>query len=161
VEVKPTPSVLTSSAKPLVQQTGFQLLFLVPLGLVVGDLSLAYRKRYMETHAADLRRSKAYRRARRRLQRISPRSRNVHLEAARILLTYLEDQIQQPLAGLSHSALGQVLQVNGISPELSQRVIQTLFAGEASEYTPRQVASNEQVVHSAMLLLEDLEKIRS
>jgi hypothetical protein len=161
MEIKPTPGVLTSTAKPLAQQTGFQLLFLVPLGLVVGDLSLAYRKRYMETHAADLRRSLAYRRARRELKRISPRSKNVRLETARILLTYLEDQIQKPLAGLSHSALAQVLQSNGISPELSQRVIETLFASEASEYTPRQPATYEQVMRSAMLLLEDLEKIRS
>jgi hypothetical protein len=55
----------------------------------------------------------------------------------------------------------QVLQANGISPELSQRVIQTLFAGEASEYTYRQPDAFEQVVRSTMLLLEDLEKIRS
>jgi hypothetical protein len=159
--IKPTPAVLTSSARPLVQQTGFMLLFLVPLGLVIGDLSLAYRKRYMETHAGELRRSKAYKRARRQLQRIPRRTKNVQLEVAHILLTYLEDQIQQPLTGLSHSALTQVLQANHFSPELAQRVIETLFAGETSEYTPQQPASYEQVLRSAMLLLEDLEKNRS
>ncbi len=161
VPVKPAPPVLTSAAKPLVQQTGFALLFLVPIGMVAGDLSLAYRKRYMDTHAADRRRSKAYKRARRQLQRIPRRTKNVQLEVAHILLAYLEDQIQQPLKGLSHSSLLQVLQANQFSAELSQRVIETLFAGEASEYTPQQPASYEEVVHSAMLLLEDLEKIRS
>jgi len=161
VQIKPAPAILTSSAKPLTQQTGFLLLFLVPISLVMGDLSLAYRKHYMETHAADLRRSKAYKRARRQLQRIPRRSKNVQLEVARIMLTYLEDQIQQPLTGLSHSALVQILQAKAISPELAQRVIETLFAGEASEYTPQQPASYEQVLRSAMLLLEDLEKIRS
>ena len=161
VEIKSAPAVLTSTARPLTQQTGFWLLFLVPVGLVVGDLSLAYRKHYLKTHAAHLRRSKAYKRARRQLQSIPRRSKNVQLEVARITLTYLEDQIQQPLTGLSHSTLAQVLQANAFSPELSQRVIETLFAGEASEYTSRQPASYEQVVRSAMLLLEDLEKIRS
>ncbi len=160
-QIKPAPVVLTSAARPLTKQTGFLLLFLVPLGLVMGDLSLAYRKHYLETNAAHLRRSQAYKRARRQLQRISRRSKNVQLEVARIMLTYLEDLIQQPLSGLSHSNLVQVLQANHISPELSQRVIETLFAGEASEYTPQQPASYEQVVRSAMQLLEDLEKSRS
>jgi hypothetical protein len=161
VQIKSTPAVLTSTPRPLTQQTGFMLLVLVPVGLVMGDLSLAYRKHYMETHAAHLRRSKAYKRARRQLKAISRRSKNVQLEVARIMLTYLEDQIQQPLTGLSHSALAQVLQANHFSPELTQRVIETLFAGEASEYTPQQPASYEQVLRSAMLLLEDLEKSRS
>ena len=160
-QLKPAPVVLTSAAKPLTKQPGFLLLFLVPLGLVMGDLSLAYRKHFLETNAAHLRRSQAYKRARRQLQRISRRSKNVQLEVARIMLTYLEDLIQQPLTGLSHSNLVQVLQAHHISPELSQRVIETLFAGEASEYTPRQPASYEQVVRAAMLLLEDLEKSRS
>jgi len=161
VQIKSTPAVLTSTPRPLTQQTGFMLLVLVPVGLVMGDLSLAYRKHYMETHAAHLRRSKAYKRARRQLKAISRRSKNVQLEVARIMLTYLEDQIQQPLTGLSHSALAQVLQANHFSPELAQRVIETLFAGEASEYTPQQPASYEQVLRSAMLLLDDLEQSRS
>jgi hypothetical protein len=160
-QIKPAPVVLTSAARPLTKQPGFLLLFLVPVGLVMGDLSLAYRKHYLKTNAAHLRRSQAYKRARRQLQRISRRSKNVQLEVARIMLTYLEDLIQQPLTGLSHSNLVQVLQANHNSPELSQRVIETLFAGEASEYTPRQPASYEQVVRSAMQLLEDLEKSRS
>jgi hypothetical protein len=161
VQIKPTPAVLTSSAKPLAKQTGFMLLFLVPAGLVMGDLSLAYRKHYLQAHAADRRRSQAYKRARRQLQRIPRRSKNVQLEVARIMLTYLEDLIQQPLTGFSHSALAQVLQTQHFSPELVQRVIETLFTGEASEYTPQQPVSHEQVVRSAMLLLDDLEKSRS
>jgi len=44
---------------------------------------------------------------------------------------------------------------------LSRRVIEILFVGESSEYTPQQPASHEKVVHSAILLLDDLEKNRS
>lgn len=160
-QVRPVPGLLTSSANPLMQQPGFLLLFLVPLGLVMGDLSLVYRKRYINTHASELRRSKAYKRARRQLKRLSPRSKNLQLEVARILLTYLEDQIQEPLTGLSHSALTQVLQDHQFSPQLTQRVIEILFTGEVSEYTPWQPNPQEQVVDAVMLLLEDLEKIRS
>lgn len=160
-QIKPAPAVLTAAAEPLPQQIGFLLLFLVPLGLVMGDLSLAYQKHYQRTHAAQQRRSRAYKRARRRLQRIPRRSKNVQLEVAHIVLAYLEDHIQRPLTGLSHSALAQVLHANHFSPELAQRVIETLFVGEASEYTPWQPDSYDAVVRSAILLLEDLEKIRS
>jgi len=161
MQIKTTSAGLTSSARPLPQQTSFLLLFLVPVGLVMGDLSVTYRKRYIRNHAADLRRSKAYKRARCKLLRMSPRSKNVQMETARIMLTYLEDLIQQPLFGMSHSALAQVFQANHFSLELSRRVIEILFVGESSEYTPQQPASYEKVVHSAMLLLDDLEKNRS
>jgi len=156
-QIKPVPNVLTSAARPLAQQTSFGLLFLVPLALVISDLGLAYRKHYLEIHAAHLRRSRAYKRARRQLQRIPLHSKNVQLEIGHILLTYLEDQIQQPLTGLSHTALAQVLQAHHFSPELAQRVIEALFIGEASEYTPRQPADRAQAVRSAAMLLEDLE----
>jgi hypothetical protein len=161
MQIKPTPAVFSRAATPLTRQTGFWLLFLVPVGLVIGDLILAYRKHFLQTHASDLRRSQAYKRARRQLKRIPRRSKNVQLEVAQIILTYLEDQIQQPLTGLSHSSLLQVLQANQISPELARRVIATLFVGEASEYTSLQPASYEDVLRSAMQLLEDLEKSRS
>jgi hypothetical protein len=126
---------------------------------VIGDLSLALRSNYRKSHSAELRRSQAYKRARRQLKRI-PRGANVQMESARILLVYLEDQIQQPLAGLSHSALAAVLQAKQVSPELVQRAIETLFSGESSEYAPRQAASYEQVVRSVMDLLDDFEKTR-
>jgi hypothetical protein len=161
MQIKPTPAVFSKTATPLTQQTGFWLLFLVPVGLVAGDLSLAYRKHYLQAHAADLRRSGAYKHACRQLKRIPRRSKNVQMEVAQIILTYLEDQIQQPLTGLSHNSLLQVLQTNQISPELARRVIGTLFVGEASEYTSLQPASYEDVLRSAMQLLEDLEKSRS
>jgi hypothetical protein len=159
--IKAAPAVLTSAAQPLSRQTGFRLLFLLPLGLVAADLAFAYRKRYLRAHAADLRRSKAFKRARKQLQRIPRRSQNVELEVSRILLVYLEDLIQQPLAGLAHSALAQVLQAHAFSPELTQRVTAALFAGEATEYTPRQPGQRAQVLRQAGLLLEDLEKCRS
>ena len=161
MQIKPTPAVFSKTATPLTQQTGFWLLFLVPIGLVAGDLSLAYRKHYLHAHAADLRRSQAYKRARRQLKRIPRRTKNVQLEVAQVILTYLEDQIQQPLTGLSHSALLHVSQANQIPPELALRVIETLFVGEASEYASLQPATYEDILRSAMQLLEDLEKSRS
>jgi hypothetical protein len=160
-QIKQTPVVFTTAAKPLAHQVGFLLLFLVPLGLVLGDLTLAYRKYYLNTHASDLRRSRAYRRARRQLKRLPRRADNVQSEVARIMLIYLEDHIQQPLTGLPHSVLAQVMQANMVSPDLAQQVIDTLFAGESSEYTHQLPASYDQVVGSALRLLDELEKVRS
>ncbi len=95
--------------KPLTQQPLFGLLFIVPVGLVAGELAVSARKHYLNANAARLRRSRALKRAQRQLKR-ARRSRNVQIETGRIVLVYLEDQIQTPLTGLSHSTLAQLLQ---------------------------------------------------
>lgn len=159
--IKPAPERLTNTPAPLTRQTGYKLLFLVPVGLVAVDLTLALRKRYILNHSAELRRGKAYKKARKQLLRILSSKENPQHEAARILLAYLEDQIQQPLRGLSHSALREVLQDRRLSEELSERVIETLFWGEASEYTNQPPSTPSQVVSRSLKLLEDLEKNRS
>ena len=160
-DLKPVPAVLTSAAAPLAQQTGFTLLFLVPLGLVAGDLALAYRKHYRTAHASDLRRSQAYKRARRQLQKVSPRARNAQIEVSHILMAYLEDLIQQPLTGLPHSTLAQILQTQRFSPELARRVIAALFVGEASEYAAQQTTTHAEIIRTAIQLLDDLEAHRN
>jgi hypothetical protein len=155
--LKPAPQTLLSEAKPLTQQPLFGLLFIVPVGLVAGELAVSARKHYLDSNAARLRRSRALKRAQRELKR-ARRSRNVQIETSRIVLAYLEDQIQTPLTGLSHSTLAQLLQQRHVSPALIDRVIAALFIGEVSEYSQVQPQTNNDVMKSTGQLLEDLEK---
>jgi len=73
------------------------------------------------------------------------------------VLTYLEDQIQTPLTGLSHSTLAQVLQEH-VSSALIDHVIAALFVGEVSEYSQAMPQTNDDAIKSTSRLLEDLEK---
>ena len=154
--LKPAPQTLLSEAQPLTQQPLFGLLFIVPVGLVAGELAVSARKHYLNSNAARLRRSRALKRAQRQLKR-ARRSRNVQIETGRIVLVYLEDQIQTPLTGLSHSTLAQLLQQH-VSPALIDRVIAALFVGEASEYSQAKPQTNDDAIKSTGRLLEDLEK---
>ncbi len=155
--LKPAPHTLTSEAKPLTQQPLFGLLFIVPIGLVAGELAIGARKHYLKANAARLRRSRALKRAQRELKH-ARHSRNIHVETGRIVLTYLEDQIQTPLTGVPHSTLAQVLWTHKVSSALTARVIAALFAGEASEYSQEKSQTNDDVVKATGRLLEDLEK---
>ena len=101
----------------------------------------------MNANAARLRRSRALKRAQRQLKR-ARRSRKVQIETSRIVLAYLEDQIQTPLSGLSHSTLAQLLQQRHVSPALIDRVIAALFGGEVSEYSQAEPQTNSDVVKS-------------
>ena len=81
----------------------------------------------------------------------------MQIATGRIVLAYLEDQIQTPLTGLSHSTLAQLLQ-HHVSPALIDRVIAALFVGEVSEYSQAKPQTNDDVVKSTGRLLEDMEK---
>ncbi|NTU64177.1 MAG: protein BatD [Chloroflexi bacterium] len=154
--LKPAPQTLMSEAQPLTQQPLFGLLFIIPVGLVAGELAVSARKHYLTANAARLRRSRALKHAQRRLKR-ARRSKNVQIETGRIVLKYLEDQIQTPLTGLSHSTLAQLLQTH-ISSALIARVIAALFVGEVSEYSQAKPQTNKDVIKNTGRLLEDLEQ---
>jgi hypothetical protein len=155
--LKSAPQTLLSEARPLTQQPLFGLLFIIPVGLVAGELAVSTRKHYLNANAARLRRSRALKRAQRQLKR-ARRSKHVQIATGRIVVTYLEDQIQTPLTGLPHSTLTQLLLQHHVSPALTARVIAALFVGEASEYSPAQPPTKDDVVKSTQRLLEDLEK---
>jgi hypothetical protein len=157
--LKPAPQTLMSEAKPLTQQPLFGLLFIIPVGLVAGELAVSARKHYLNSNAARLRKSRALKHAQRQLKRVR-RSKNAQIETGQIILVYLEDQIQTPLTGLSHSTLAQLLQQHHISPALIDRIIAALFVGEVSEYgqAKPQTAQRDDVIKSTGQLLEDLEK---
>jgi hypothetical protein len=160
--LKSAPQTLLSEAQPLTQQPLFGLLFIVPVGLVAGELAVSARKHYLSSNAARLRRSRALKRAQRRLKHASrrrgARGHNVSAEAGCIVLMYLEDQMQTPLTGLSHSTLAQLLPQHHVSPALVERVIAALFVGEASEYSQATPQTKDDVIKSTGRLLEDLEK---
>ncbi len=155
--LRPTPQTLVGEAQPLTQQPLFGLLFILPVGLVAGELVVSARKHYLNSNAARLRRSRALKRAQRQLKR-AHRSRNVQIETGRIVLAYLGDQIQTPLTGLSHSTLAQLLLQHHVSSALAERVIAALFVGEASEYSQAKPQTKDDVIKSTGRLLEDLEK---
>jgi BatD DUF11 like domain len=154
--LKGAPTQLTTAAKPLVEQPLFLGLFLVPLGIVAFDIALGLRKRYLDSHVADRRASRAYQRAVRNLRNVR-RAENAPVAIAATVKTYLEDKLNRTLLGVPHSTLAQILPEYGISYGTTMQVIEMLRGGESFEFgtTPR--ATAQESVDEAIQVLQNVE----
>lgn len=155
-QIIPANAPLNTAAKPLVAQPLFLALFLIPFGIVAFDIGLGLRKRYLDTHAAEIRASRALKHARRNLKRAANQP-NLSLAVSNVTLQYLEDKSNRSLLGVSHSALAQLLAQYGITQDLIQDVLVILLAGESSEFGKLYGTTREQTAIDAELVLNALE----
>lgn len=142
----------TGAPKPLTAQPLFWAMFLVPLGMVALDLTFGLRKRYLDTHAASRRASRAYRTAIKQLRRVRL-DEQTQIHVARIVMTYLEDKLNRSLLGVSHSHLAQILVAQGVSSDTAMQTIELLQRGEATEFgKQRLISPNNQVANTTQVL---------
>jgi hypothetical protein len=60
----------------------------------------------------------------------------VYSAAGLILTTYLADKLNQPVAGLTHQALADLLTEKGVKPDLVERVEACLVSSELGRFAP-------------------------
>lgn len=155
--LKTSTAQLTTAPKPLSAQPVFWALFLVPLGIIGLDVAFGLRKRYLDRNAASRRSSRAYRSAIKQLRRVR-RTENRQAEVARIVLTYLEDKLNRSLLGVAHSALAQILIVQGVSSDTAMQAVELLHRGEATEFGKQRLASSNDPVANATEVLTRAEE---
>jgi hypothetical protein len=155
--LKTSAAPLTTAPKPLTAQPLFWAMFLVPLGIVALDVAFGLRKRYLDTHAASRRSSRAYRTALKLLRRVR-QNENQQAVVARIVLTYLEDKMNRSLLGVPHSALAQLLMAQGVSSDAALQTIELLHHGEATEFGKQRMMSPDHIVTNATETLTRLEE---
>ncbi|MFN2139645.1 MAG: BatD family protein [Candidatus Promineifilaceae bacterium] len=136
--IKSSAELSSSAASALTEQTGYWLLWVVPLLLLVGHFSWkSYQQRRLDT--ADLRRSKS---AASKAKKALKEAQNAGLgqEAAGPILTaYMEEKMNRPVAGLSHTQLVNLLSANGVDDDLSRRVQNCLMLSEMGRYAPAEL----------------------
>ena len=136
--IKSSAELSSSAASALTGQTGYWLLWVVPLLLLVGHFSWkSYQQRRLDT--ADLRRSKS---AAGKAKKALKEAQNAGLgqEAAGPILTaYMEEKMNRPVAGLSHTQLVNLLSANGVDDDLSRRVQNCLMLSEMGRYAPAEL----------------------
>ena len=136
--IKSSAELSSSAASALTGQTGYWLLWVVPLLLLVGHFSWkSYQQRRLDT--ADLRRSKS---AASKAKKALKEAQNAGLgqEAAGPILTaYMEEKMNRPVAGLSHTQLVNLLSANGVDDDLSRRVQNCLMLSEMGRYAPAEL----------------------
>ncbi len=124
---------------PLTEQSGYWLLWAVPLLLLVGHFGW---KRYAQQRldTADMRRSRgAAGKAQRALAQAQKEGQSQEA-AGPILNGYLGEKLNQPVAGLSQTQLASLLSANGVDSDLTARVQNILMLSEMGRYAPSELS---------------------
>lgn len=156
--VKPVPDALTNAVPPLTSQPLFWLLWAVPAAMLLVDVLLERRARYLAAHEKAVRSSQAHKRAKQELRRARQQASDAYGAAWRIFNGYLSDKIQQPVVGLTRSALARLLETRGVERELVDQVEAYLLTLESSRFSPAHQAPDEHVLEETERLITELER---
>ncbi|MBE2221628.1 MAG: protein BatD [Anaerolineae bacterium] len=126
----------SASTTPLTSQTWFWLLWLVPLGLVVGQAVVKRRQNYWANNGDKAKHKKAANNARKCLQEAAKNGQDSYQSAMQIFNQYLEDKLNQSVTGLRRAEIAQLLTDNGIDAALVTDVQQFLETCEHGRFAP-------------------------
>jgi hypothetical protein len=133
--IKPAPAVLTSASRPFTGHVFYWAAWAAPLFPLSVAIAWKARSRF-SGDTASLRSRNARRAARRALAQARRKSANPCAASSHILTRYIEDRLDQPVAGVTRGRLARLLADRGISSELGQRVVECLALCEVGRYAP-------------------------
>ena len=133
--IKSSAELSSSAGSAMTEQAGYWLLWSVPLLLLVGHWSWKrYQQRRLDT--ADLRRSKSAAGKANKALKDAQKAGQGQEAAGPILTAYMEEKLNRPVAGLSHTQLAALLADKGVDDDLSRRVQNCLMLSEMGRYAP-------------------------
>lgn len=134
--LKPAPPQLNLADRPVTGRSLYWLTWGLPLFGLVGYYGWQRRQRYWQNNRGLARSSQARRKAKKSLAQARKQRQDVYSAAGLILTTYLADKLNQPVAGLTHQALADLLTEKGVKPDLVERVEACLVSSELGRFAP-------------------------
>ena len=134
--LKPVPAEFSPEEQPLTRSGLYWAAWVFPLMGAVGYFSWQRRQRYWEKNLGLARSSKAQKKARKTLAQARKKKTNHASAAGQILTAYLADKLDQPVAGLTHQSLAEVLSREAVGPDLIERVEVCLASSELGRFAP-------------------------
>jgi hypothetical protein len=134
--LKPVPAHLGASDQPLAASGLYWAAWAFPLVGAAGFFAWQRRQRYLENNLDIARSSQARKKARKALSQARKQNGNASHAAGQILMAYLADKLNQPVAGLTHQALAGLLAERGLQPNLVERVDVLLVTSELGRFAP-------------------------
>ncbi len=158
--LKPVPTVLMPARPPITSSRVYWLLWGVPLLAVSGSLVWRRRQRRRQEESGWLRSSQAARKARRALTQAERSQSDSHAAAGQILDGYLSDKLNQPVAGLTHRALADLLHAHKLDEDLVQRILDCRRESEMGRYSPQPLEADQgrMLLQQVGRLIGDMEK---
>lgn len=159
--LKPVPPRLNNVNGPITESPLYWLAWGIPLMGLAGNVVWQRRQQFWQNNADLARSSKAYKKAKQSLAQANRQNNNIYSTAAQILNDYLADKFNQPVVGLTQSALAQLLAQNGLKPDLIERVKICLTDAELGHYSPDAAHPDhaQNLLKEIGVLIKDLEKV--
>jgi hypothetical protein len=158
--LKPVSSGLTVAAQPATESSLYWIAWAFPLLGAAGYIAWQRRQQYWERNGGLARSAQARKKAKRAMAQVRKEKGGAYGAVGQILTTYLSDKLDQPVAGLTHQALDEVLAGKGVTPDLIERVEVCLVSSELGRFAPG--ADNPDHAKSLLrevdLLIDALEK---
>lgn len=157
--IKEAPDSWHIGNKPLTQQAGFWLLWILPIAMLAGYFSLHLWQQKRTDNASSRRSQQAAKRASQALRQARIDGDNGYGAAGQILLTYLSEKMNQPVYGLTQTDLARLLQDQGLDPELIDRVQTCLTISEMGRFAPAGAfSSNGDLLTETKQVIDELDK---
>jgi len=149
----------SADATPLTGKTWFWLLWLVPLGLVMGQAAYKRRETYWTNNSDKAKHKKAASNAHKALQQAAKNGQDPYQSAVQIFNQYVEDKLNQAVTGLRRTDLSQLLSNNGINTNTVEDVQKFLETCEYGRFAPTGNGMDEkQILAFTETLIEKLEQ---
>jgi hypothetical protein len=133
--IKPVPES-GSNDQSLTQMSGFWLLWLVPVFLLIGQFGFHLWRQNLLNNPEARRSQKAAKKAYQALKRIDVDSSEYYHEVGRILTTYFSEKLNLSVIGLTQIELSDLLIIQGINAALVEQVQACLAISEMGKFAP-------------------------
>ncbi len=128
--IKPVPDRLAAEGKPLASRAGYWSMWAALLVLLAGGVAWRTQGGRVKARIAAARSKSPSAAAMSALEEAERRGDDPYGASSRVLLEYMSARLGQPLNGLTHDEMTELLGTSGVDVALSDRVIVCLTAGE-------------------------------
>lgn len=158
--LKPVPAELNAAAKPITDSPLYWAAWIIPLVGLVGFTGWQRREQYWQNNAGLARSSKAHKKAKLALKEAQKKQGDTYQVVYQILVDYLADKLNQPVAGLTQRARNELLTQKGLDTGLIERIQICLTGAELGRFSPNAADPNHagNLLREVDLLINDLEK---
>jgi hypothetical protein len=158
--LKPAPAQLNATSNPITDSPLYWVAWIIPLVGLVGFTGWQRREQYWQNNAGLARSSKAHKKAKLALKEAQKKQGDTYQESYQILVDYLADKLNQPVAGLTRRALNELLTQKGLDTGLIERVQSCLTDAELGRFSPNAGHPDHagNLLREVDILINDLEQ---
>ena len=138
--IKTVPPYLRREGTEFADSAVYWTVWSIPALAIVGAVAWRRLRTSREASRAEARRNSTLPGVRAALSRAAASGEDPRVAASEAVLSYFSARLDLQVAGMTREALLLQLRQAGVSPDLEDRVGETLTAGESARYTPSQAA---------------------